>query len=184
MRILILLSFVVTHSLFGQETLPAELFQQQIEASCKADLQIQKAVTDLNLDSVEPEIKSMSTEPEDACTLPDEVVHAFLIYHGANRIRDYYDISQVGDTIIATLLPGKKSGSSLLKQKITLSPDGKTLRYVESEILREYWLFTSYAHIQVAFDEKGIYQTHQLETQTEVAIIGDGVHVKIEGKRE
>ena len=69
-------------------------------------------------------------------------------------------------------------------QKIVLSGDGNTLLYVETQIKRTYWLFTSYSHIQAVFDKEGLYHNHVLETETEVSLIGDGVNVRIKGERE
>jgi hypothetical protein len=175
---------VAISSLFAQETLPGDLFEQQLKNSCKANLQVIKSVQDLNTSSQITETKSFQTDSSEACQLNDELIHAFLFYYGARKIRDYYKIEQLGDTLFASLLPEKTDASPLLLQKILLSADGKTLLYVESKIKRAYWLFTSASHIQVSFDEKGLYESHKLETRTDVKIIGDGVNVRIKGMRE
>lgn len=184
MRVLIFLACMATFSLFAQDNIHGDLFKVQLENSCNANLRIIKSVTDMNKTSQQTETKSYAVETGEACLLQDETIHAFILYHGANRIKDYYEVTQQGDTLVATLLPGKENASSLLFQKILLSSDGKTLLYVESKINREYWLFTSASHIQVTFDEKGLYQSHEVETRTDVAVIGDGVNVWIKGERE
>ncbi len=184
MKMLLLSAFFAVTSLFAQETLPAELFKQQLQRSCEANMHITKSVQDLNEPEAAPQTKSILASAGDACVLQDELVHAFLIYHGEKRLQEFFQVVQKGDTLVASLLPEKVKSGALLYQKILLSKDGKTLLYVESKILREYWLYTTSSHIKLHFDAQGLYQSHELETRTDVAIIGDGVNVRILGKRE
>lgn len=184
MRGLILIILMASSALFAQEKMPAELFKQQLEKSCEAKLTVIKSVEDLNTPTQGKETKSFTTSTGDSCQLEDELTHAFLLYYGEKRIKEYFDLSQAGDTTIAVLQADNKDKSSLLLQKIVFSEDGETILYVETEIQRNYWLFSSYSHIKAVFDTKGIYQNHALETETEVSLIGSGMKVRIAGERE
>lgn len=175
---------MASSALLAQETTPAEIFKQQLEKSCEAKLTVIKSVEDLNTANQEIETKSFPTSQGESCQLDDELTHAFLLYYGEKRIKEYFDVSQAGDTTIAVLQGENKDKSSLLLQKIIFSKDGETILYVETEIQRNYWLFSSYSHIKAVFDTEGIYQSHTLETETEVSLIGSGVKVRIKGERE
>ncbi len=185
-RVFLLLSLLICTQLtaFSQAPHPDSLqkaFDKQLELSCQHADFMAKTVTDQRDEAIAPQQKEVHVERGD-CLLSDELVYALEVYFNEEKTEELMDIQQVGDTLIATLKPDKIGSSPLRLQKLVLSPDGKTIRYLESHVKKVYWLYASDAHIAVKFDETGRYESHWLKVTTRVIWVGESVNVFIEGR--
>lgn len=77
------------------------------------------------------------------------------------KIKDNFVIHREGNTIKAVLKPENSSRTKLKTQEIILA-DANKIRGLHSELRSDTWLYDSQTITNIVFDEKGIYQKHDL----------------------
>lgn len=162
---------------------PAQLqFQKQLAQSCLgSDKTYQKSIS--FLPGGTPEIQRLPLVSDTTCILPQELVYALKFSAQSERIQEYYNFTERGDTLSFSLLPETRSRQQLQSQQL-LYDSAQQLRYVASHIRQAYWLYEIDINIAVYFDKQGQYQSHQQEVFTEIIATSAPFHARIAGEIE
>ncbi len=174
----IFLGFVV----FAQaQTLPnfPQRFQQQIDASCKQPFTYEKSLHDLKNTSAKAESQTFLLDESKKDMLTAELAYSFEFDASDIKRKGDYTQTNVKDTLIFTRIP--TANTELRKQKILYQQ--QKIRFVESLILKEYWLYTMEMHILVYFDAKGQYSHHFLRMYSKIKGL-DAFDTYILGKKK
>ncbi|MDP5172332.1 MAG: hypothetical protein NWR72_18955 [Bacteroidia bacterium] len=133
---------------------------EQIAMSCDAtDALYFKYVRDLSPEGSLPEDSTFALN--DSCKLLVDLQYAYEQTFLEPGIQDYYDVSHHGDTLMATVIPGKEDKAGLLSQKILFSLPDSTIRYIGLVINKDQFLYELNATLEIAFDSLGRYERHQ-----------------------
>lgn len=158
---------------------------QQVDLSCRAGGTYHKTVKDLLQLDNPPEHQQMTlavdSSKQPACLLHTELEYALAYCYDEPAVAEFFHTEHREDTLLAVPLPAYEAQSELKLQKIWLDGQSGYIRYLESRIEKHSWLYQSAAHIQVAFDSLGRYESHQLEIETKIAFIRHHFHAHIEG---
>ncbi|RMG56749.1 MAG: hypothetical protein D6722_25855 [Bacteroidetes bacterium] len=174
-----------------ESTSPAvRAFRAQIRQSSLAAVAYRKEVTDYTQQP--PQVEDTLYQPAWTLTAEgdttfwplEDLAYALDRYYGDPFQIDRFAVAAAGDTLIATVRPGQANKSDLQRQVILRAgPDGP-YRYIESDILRDSWLYATEVHIAVHFDDEGRYQRHELEVQASVPLLGNTFHARLSGQMQ
>ena len=175
--------FVGCSSSGKKELSPVQLaFQNQLLSTCESEVGIYaKTVTQFS-ERGQPQIETLNDtlSPTDDCPFKEELVFLTQQVYDDPIMRSKFDIQQVGDTTIANLLPSEKSSSELRLQKSILSEEG-VLKYIETHIERNTWLYKTRIRGWSTFDSLGRYQAHEIESFMDVATVKTPFHAIVKG---
>ena len=188
-RLLAILALLLPLQVIGQ-TDYEQLFWGQIFSSCHDGTTWQKSVYDLKGDSPEtPQTKKYQiicgsgefvSLDNDSTSSPGTHEFDFLFeYKATNRfITDYFVISEDGKGLVANIKADNADDTPLQQQVFSIDGSGH-LVYAKSVIQKDNLLYSMKVTIEVFFDEKGHYDRHRIETETD-PIAQDGIHTRIE----
>lgn len=174
----ILLGFVALVHAQTQPNFP-QRFQQQIDASCKQPFTYEKTLHDLKNASAKAESQTFVLDESKKDMLKEELAYSFEFDASDIKRKGDYTQTNVKDTLIFTRTP--TATAELRKQKILYQQE--KIRFVESLILKEYWLYTMEMHILVYFDAKGQYSHHFLRMYSKIKGL-DAFDTYILGKKK
>lgn len=166
-------------------------FTEQLRSVCQDERVVyRKTVTDLTLDSAPRQDSSWQAQKgvmdtgEDStrCVLERDLAYALAYSYEQPALRDYFQVDQQGDTLIAQLRPDAAGKLELQSQKVIPLADGEGYRYLATQLKKDTWLYKMQVQIEVFFDEKGRYDHHQLEMESEVLGGGEVFKARIEGQ--
>lgn len=132
----------------------------------------------LYLSMPQVEFGTDSTRPQ----LRQDLVYAFSPNARDSVLMPYLDYTSKGDTLLASRKPEAERQTGLVLQKIVQAPDDGIIRYLESRIRKESWLYQLEVDIQTHFDSLGHYQSHQMRTLTTVSLLGQSFEATINGQ--
>lgn len=168
-------SFLIPCFLLGIYPLAAQtppnfpkLFQQQLEVSCLQPFIYEKKLHDLK-NSANTEEKqtfeiNIIKNPSQKNLLKDELAYSFEFDASDIKRKGDFTQSTKNDTLIYHKVP--TSNTELSTQKILYQ--NQKIRFVESVIVKKYWLYTMEMHIKVYFDAKGEYNHHFLRMYSKI----------------
>lgn len=174
----ILLGFVAFAHAQTQPNFP-QRFQQQIDASCKQSFTYEKTLHDLKNANTKDEHQTFVLDESKKDILKKELAYSFEFDASDIKRKGDYTQTNVKDTLIFTRIP--TTTAELRKQKILYQQE--KIRFVESLILKEYWLYTMEMHILVYFDAKGQYSHHFLRMYSKIKGL-DAFDTYILGKKK
>lgn len=166
---------------------------QQVAQSCAQELAYHKTVIDRRADSLPQEDTTFAPVPKvpfgEAADGSDSLNYLLLrdlayvgeTYYDDPYLIDNLDVQRRQDTLIARVQPDKAQEVELQTQKILYQRDS-LLRFVESELRKESWLYAMHIDIQVQFDSAGRYQQHHLDVTTEVPLLGRTFRAEVQGQ--
>lgn len=167
-----------------KEHILRKMFDKQLSQTKKAKGTYDKQVVDLN--SLKQESESLTFKLSNDSTsnqfnlLNDELYYATLYMYNDDGESSYLQTINQNDTIIARpLITGVVP---LQLQKVLLSSDGNRIKYIESQIVKDNWLYTNSVHIWVSFDSLGYYKEHGLEVITDINLVREDLHGIIKGE--
>ena len=141
-----------------------QLFQQQIETTCKQAFSYEKTLHDLKNPAATAETQTLSINATQKGLLKSELAYTFEFDASDIKRKGDFTQTQQNDTLIFNRVA--TGSTELKKQKIVYQ--GQKIRFVESLILKEYWLYTMEMHIRVYFDAKGEYSHHFLRMYSKI----------------
>jgi len=162
-----------------------QAFQKQINRTCQhSNAPYKKVVTDLNTsDSTqEVHITELDTviKEQDSCLLFIELQYAIEEVYDDPRYAELYIVEEIDDTLIARLDPESAASTALKRQKI-LKDSASQIRYLETQLMQDSWLYKTRIYTEVFFDESGNYHSHNIQSTMQVSTIEQAFRARIQG---
>ncbi len=160
-------------------------FQQQIQLTCEStEKKYEKSATNLNDSATSTEtqvfdLDSTSTQ-NDTCILFNELRYAVEKVYDDPKLKEIFTFEENGDTTIARVKPENATSSNLQLQKIL--QDQEIIRYIETVLVQDSWLYQTNIHMYVYFDSMGNYVHHMIESRMRVSTISESFNANIVGK--
>ncbi|TAE56041.1 MAG: hypothetical protein EAZ89_05095 [Bacteroidetes bacterium] len=155
-----------------------QAFTAQMDESCgELTRYIRKIVRSDGEDRIVYQGDSLHMDKYGCAVMRD--LHDFYDMHYDDPYRrGLMDTLSSRDTLIARAKSVAGDNTALVLQKTVRMPDGK-LRFVYSETHKSSWLYQMQVHSALQFDSLGRYQTHRIEINTDVPLIGGHFHTII-----
>lgn len=183
-----LLAFLLTSTALAQpqaDSLRAQ-FNKQVERSCGLMSSFLKTVTQ------DGQAESRVFRPANGCemrdgaassNLPDEVKAALKHVALDPRLKGEFVITG-GNGAWKAARKANAAPTELIAQVLRLSPDGRNLTYVRSQLHYDSYLYDTYVVIEVHFDAQGRYLSHRLDHKTSIPVFSLDYRVKIDGRAD
>ncbi len=167
------------------------MFWNQMASTCAPDLRWEKSVKEIAEDGQETtetkifDLDCIAGLAKDASTTipmnPAEFGHLFEYAYDNPYVSPYMDVAVTPTSIDAKVKPGEEGKSKLRVQHFQVDPNTHKLLVAEASIIKGSALYDFEVHISVLFDTAGHYQSHTVETKTDV-LLGGTVHTMIQAK--
>ena len=167
------------------------MFWTQMASTCAPHLRWEKSVTEIDDAGKETtETKTLDLDciaglAHDATTTipmnPAEFGHLFEYGFDNPYVSPYMDVTTAPGSITAKVKPGEEGKSKLRMQHFEMDRSTQKLVVAEASIVKGSALYDLEVHIAVQFDAAGHYQSHSVETKTDV-LLGGTVHTVIRAK--
>ncbi len=161
-------------------------FQSQIELTCSTSGQIyEKSTRNLNDPEQNRETLTFSLDSlsikNDTCMIFNELRYALEKVYDDPRLEEIFSIEEMNDTIIARVKPENAKSSDLQLQKV-LHDQNQQIRYIETMLVQDSWLYKTNIRMYVYFDSLGNYRKHMIDSKMNVSTISEAFYARIEGK--
>lgn len=133
--------------------------------------------------SAAPGTNMKSADGKPAASFHEELSYATELVFSDPSLKDFFSVTTHADTVVAERRSSAADRTALVWQRYKLGATGQ-LRYLETEILRQSWLYTIKVSIQVQFDEQGLYQTHRLKIMKQISLVAGVGYDYLEGCAE
>lgn len=167
------------------------MFWNQMASTCAPNLRWEKSVKEIAEDGQETtETKIFDLDcivglAKDATTTipmnPAEFGHVFEYAYDNPYVSPYMDVTATPTSIDAKVKAGEEGKSKLRMQHFQTDPNTGRLLVAEASIIKGSALYDFEVHISVIFDAAGHYQSHIVETKTDV-LLGGTVHTMIKAR--
>ncbi|MDX2063173.1 MAG: hypothetical protein SFY70_08945 [Bacteroidia bacterium] len=128
----------------------------------------------------------MASQDKVVGNFDDELAVAVEYVATDPRQRDYFTLTQVGDTLVARRKPEARYRTNLLEQRLVVrkltGSDSLQIAYLYSDMERRSSFYSSRFTVAVSFDDLGRYQRHVLDFRSSLFLLGDQGDIRIEGQ--